>query len=351
LKIFLVESRFFAVWLCGVMKVHSFPQVLALWLIALTVPAVAQKFAQPRKELGTLTYQSVPGWGVLPEGLTLGPTHGGVAVDKKGNVYLSTDNAAGIFVFSSEGKFLRTMAPEFAGTLSLTLATENGTEFLYGAHFRRSRVFKMTLDGTAVLVIGFPKESGLYGARGEGFMPSSVAVAPDGSIFVADGFGKHVIHKFTPEGQYLKSFAGEGRGDGQLVACQGIAIEPRFEKTLLVACDTDNRRLQYFDLDGKFLQIAALEMDKPTAVSFYGPYMAVAQLQGRVSILDQRNKLVAIVGDNPDRHEWEKFSLPRAGWRENVCVAPHGIAFTKEGDLYVQEWSLVGRITKFRLSR
>lgn len=333
------------------MKARYFPLVLAVWLIASTVPADAQKFAQPKSEVDTLTYQSVPEWGGLPQGLTLGPTHGGVAVDKKGNVYLSTDNAAGIFVFSSEGKFLRTMAPEFAGTLSLTLATENGTEFLYGAHFRRSRVFKMTLDGTAVLIIGFPRESRLYGARGEGFKPSSVAVAPDGSIFVADGFGKHVIHKFTPEAQYLGSFGGEGRADGQFVACQGIAIDPRFEKKLLVVCDTDNRRLQYFDLDGKFVQIAALDMDKPSSVSFCGPYMAVAQLQGRISILDQRNKLVAIVGDNPDRREWEKFSLPRAEWKENVCVAPHGIAFTKEGDIYVQEWSTIGRVTKFRLVR
>src|SRR5687768_11273167 len=58
---------------------------------------------------GPHTYQSVPNWCQIPEGRkTLGTTHGGVLVDKKGNIYFSMDGGdQGILVYGADGKMIR----------------------------------------------------------------------------------------------------------------------------------------------------------------------------------------------------------------------------------------------------
>src|SRR4051812_22838013 len=75
--------------------------------------------------------QPATGWSAIPEGVAFGPTHGGVALDKNGAVYVSTDSDGGIFVFGPNGNLLRVMGPEYAGTLSLTIASQGNVEYLY----------------------------------------------------------------------------------------------------------------------------------------------------------------------------------------------------------------------------
>jgi DNA-binding beta-propeller fold protein YncE len=293
-------------------------------------------------------FRTVPGWGAIPSNLTLGPTHGGIAVDRTGNVYVSTDNAAGIFVFARDGHFVKTIAPTFAGTHALLIRNENGTEYLYGIHLRRARAFKMALDGTPVLILPFPKASGLYGPNGEGYKPGAIAVAPDQSIFVADGYGSNFIHKYNPQGQYLGSFGGSGHEEGKFSDCHGLAIDSRGSgDPLLLVCDCDNRRLQEFDLSGKFVRVLVNDLGRPANVSFSGQNMAVAELEGRVTILDQNNAPVAYLGANPDQKQWADFRLPQSSWKEGVFVAPHGLCWEGgTGNLYVQDWSIPGRLTK-----
>src|SRR5262245_60429250 len=58
---------------------------------------------------GANTYQSVPNWCQIPEGRkTLGETHGGVLVDKKGNIYFSMDSGPdAILVYGADGKMIK----------------------------------------------------------------------------------------------------------------------------------------------------------------------------------------------------------------------------------------------------
>ncbi len=278
----------------------------------------------------------------------LGPTHGGVAVDKAGHVYFSTDSSAGIFVFGADGRFIRSMGAEFAGTLALAIAEQDGVEYLYGAHFRGARVLKARLNGGRPATLPFPKEAGIYGPQGEGYKPSAVAVAPDGSIFVADGFGTDYIHKYDAAGTYLGSFGGKGAEEGKLMHCQGLAIDARFGEPLLLACDTDNRRLQYFSLGGEFVQIAANDLRRPVAAACFGTCVAVAELDGRVTILDQNNAVAMRLGDNPNQTHWSNFRLAAADFQDGIFAAPHGLGWDRAGNLYLQEWNLTGRVVKMR---
>jgi hypothetical protein len=55
---------------------------------------------------GLMTFETVPGWGLGEDGKSvLGATHGGVVIDKAGNVYVSASK--GVVVFSPDGKVLR----------------------------------------------------------------------------------------------------------------------------------------------------------------------------------------------------------------------------------------------------
>src|SRR5437867_1846798 len=66
-----------------------------------------------------------------PDQKSLGPCHGGVVLDKKGDVYVTTDTPRGIVVFSAAGKYLRALGP--TRIHALEVQEENGVEYLYAA--------------------------------------------------------------------------------------------------------------------------------------------------------------------------------------------------------------------------
>src|SRR5438552_12660065 len=80
-----------------------------------------------------------------PGGKQLGPCHGGVVIDKTGNIYVTTDTDRGIVVFSQEGKFLRAVGP--TRVHGLEIREESGVEYIYGARPNDHEVVKLRLNG------------------------------------------------------------------------------------------------------------------------------------------------------------------------------------------------------------
>ena len=76
-------------------------------------------------------------------------------------------------------------------------------------HTRRHEALKTTLDGKVEWTLGWPEASGIYQKEDE-FNPTSIAVTPDGQIFVADGYGKSWVHLYDKDRKYVKSFGGPG---------------------------------------------------------------------------------------------------------------------------------------------
>jgi len=304
----------------------------------------------PRKVLAyhELKFACVPNYfPAQPDNQPLGPVHGGAAVDRAGNVYISTDTPRGILVFGPDGKYLRHFGPTLIH--GLYLAREGDGEYLYAARPTAHEVLKLKTDGTISWTMGYPQTSGVY-AKADEFNPTNMVALPDGTIFVADGYGKNWIHKFDRDRKYVKSFGGPGGNpaeDGKFNRCHGLAVDMRGPKPLLIVCNRESGRVEQWDTIGNLVKVLQRNLRMPAAADVAGDYVAIAELQGRVTILGKDNSIAAQIGDNPAVSQRANFELEPAQWTDGICNSPHGIAFDRAGNVIVSEWSKFGRLHKF----
>lgn len=279
-----------------------------------------------------------------PGGKPLGACHGGAVIDKAGNIYVTTDTSRGIVVFSSAGKFVRAFGP--TRIHALELREEGGVEYLYCARPSDHEVVKIKLDGTQEWAIHFPAESGLY-KDAKGFRPCAVTVAPDGSIFIADGYGSNFVLKFDKNRKFVKAFGGPGKEEGKFQTCHGIGLDTRQGRPLLLVCNRNNNRVEHWDLDGNFVKVIQKDLRMPAAVHIRGDYALFPELQGRATLLDKDGAIVAQVGDNPNEKQRANYGLPQDQWKDGICNSPHGASIDKDGNLVIAEWTQFGHLHKF----
>ncbi|MBA4150345.1 MAG: 6-bladed beta-propeller [Verrucomicrobia bacterium] len=280
-----------------------------------------------------------------PGNLPLGPCHGGAVIDKAGNIYVTTDTERGIVVYSPKGKFLRAVGP--TKIHALEIRSEKGTEYIYAARPSHHEVIKLKLNGEQVWALHYPKEAGIYKDE-KGFKPCAVTVAPDGSIFVADGYGSNHVLKFDKNRKFVKAFGGPGEDEGKFKTCHGIAFDNRHSKPLLLVCNRNNNRVEHWDLDGNFVRVIQKDLRMPAAVHIRGDYAVFPELQGRVTVLNKKGDIVAQLGDNPEASHRANFGLAPDQWKEGICNSPHGASMDKKGDIVVSEWSKFGNLHKYK---
>jgi DNA-binding beta-propeller fold protein YncE len=120
------------------------------------------------------------------------------------------------------------------------------------------RVF--TADGKLLQTLGKKNEPSATGSKawstpvqhaaGPFNMVTNVALAPNGNLYVADGYGNAQAHVFSPSGELLFSWGEFGSGPGQFKLPHATAVDRR--GTVYVA-DRENSRIQVFKGDGTFV--------------------------------------------------------------------------------------------------
>jgi len=315
---------------------------------------------------GEHTYEVHHDWGQLPAGMRLGNTHG-VVEDSQGNIYVahtvhaSSERKDTLLVFDNKGRLIRSWGNDFqGGAHGLHLRKEGKDEFLYFVDTGKGRpgipidlkhaaMIKMTLRGEEVLRIGYPYESPFYKKDGSTkFSPTNVAIAPNGDIYLSDGYGSYFIQQYDAKGKFIRSFGGLGKEAGQLAVPHGLVVDARSpgEPYLLVA-DRTNNRLQRFTLDGKHIGFDS-GVNLPCHFHIRKDVAVIPDLAARVTLLDRNNKVIAHLGEDT-AGDWRKLrTLERTEFRPGKFVSPHGACFDHSGNLFIAEWVEVGRLTKLQ---
>ena len=307
----------------------------------------APKAGSVRMGCGIMTFETVPGWGMRPNGESaIGPTHGGVVVDKDGNIYTSAKR--GVFVFSPEGKVIKSYEGDAYTQLhDMEIREEDGAEFIYGARDANAEGIKFNAkSGEVVLRLPFPEESGL---KLKNFKPTAITVAPNGEIYLSNGYASNHIFRFDKEGKYLSHFGEKGNRLKQFNTAHGMTLDTRYDPPRLLICDRNHRpkgRLVHYSLAGEFIEEVVTGLGMPTSVAVQGEYVSVPDLQGRVVILDKTNTIMAVLGHNPDPKKGYNYNIPQEEWIEGVFSGTHGSYWDAGGNLYVQDWNVDGRIMK-----
>ena len=294
-------------------------------------------------------YKAVADWVKLADGRDkIGNMHGDVAVSSAGEVYVSVQDAkAGLQVYGNDGKWIRNVKGAPSDLHGFVIRKQEDGEFIYGPRLQGQEILKITLDGKVVLRIPASVIPDKFKNRGRVRL-TGMDVAPNGDLYVTDGYSSDYVHRFDKTGKYLTSFGGRGE-PYKFRTLHKIIVDTRFSPPRLLGTDRANMRVIHMSLDGKFLGEVAKGLLLPACAAIHGDLAAIGEIKGRVTLLDKEGKVVKQLGYNDHKDEVGTNRTPRIKWRTGIMTAPHGVAFNAKGDLFVAEYSTIGRV--HRLNR
>lgn len=324
---------------------------------------------------GELTFEWIDDWAKLPESESLrrGWAHHGLVVTSSGDLIAFHPGDPLFLQIDPSGNLTRAWETTIAEAHGVTLVEENRTEYLWIADQGAKRapdagyqyqtvqrgwqVVKLTLDGTPVQSLERPPLGVYDDAR---FAPTGVAVNEErdggnGDIWVTDGYGQSLVHRYSRTGAYRGHLDGSD-GAGRFSCPHCLWFDSRKTDPELYVADRSNRRIQVFDGEGRFKRVIGGGLfTSPSGFARLGDYLAVAELRARIAILDPDDRIAAYLGEN-------EAACARAGWpnetssdgstvrtsqlRPGKLNSPHGIAADAAGNLYVSEWLIGGRLIK-----
>ena len=182
----------------------------------------------------------------------------------------------------------------------------------------------------ASLVTGTPgSEPGQFQA------PRGIAVASDGSIYVADSRNNRIQH-LAADGSVINTwgtFADANSGNapgGSFNEPWGIVVG---KDGSVFVTDTWNNRIQKFTADGQFIKMWGFFGQAETPDAFWGPRGLAVDGEGRVYVTDTGNKRVVIF--TADGEYVAQFGS--AGFDPGQFSEPVGIAIDSQGKVFVAD--------------
>ncbi len=266
--------------------------------------------------MGGRRYRVERPWGEVPGDLDL-VALSQLAVDSKGRVLAFQRADPPVLVFEPDGAFHAAWGRGRIADAHGIFVSGDDRVFLVDRDAHQILIF--TTMGEPLGEIGERHEANFQGPFNH---PTDVALAADGEIYVSDGYGNSVVHRFSPEGEHIATWGRPGAGEGEFTTPHAVWVDTR--DRVLVA-DRENDRVQLFDRDGGFLGAWG---------DFYHPMDISEDDQGRILVTDQIPRLSMLDGDGT------LVGRSRAVWN-----GAHGIACNAKGDIFLAEMR-PNRITK-----
>lgn len=304
---------------------------------------------------GRFRYRPVVDWAKLPEGWQFLDAVG-VATDSKGDVFVFNRGGHPMIVFDRNGKFLRSWGEEiFVRPHGLTIGPDDA---IYCVDDFGHNVHKFSPDGTLLLTLNLSGQRSDTGATtidyrtirqaaGPFNMPTNLALAPNGEMYVSDGYGNARVHRFAPDGALISSWGTPGAGPGEFHVPHGIAVD---RHGIVYVADRENSRIQLFSPEGEYLR-EWNDIARPCQVFIDDQdHVFVAELGYRAGMFPGnepppgnptggRMSIYNLAGELQSR--WGGGDNPTA---PGDFYAPHDVWVDRFGDLYVSEvtWSAGG---------
>jgi hypothetical protein len=277
--------------------------------------------------------------------------------DTQGRIILLTNHTRNnIIIYNKSGRLIDTWGSEYPGAHGLTLVDEGGEDFLYITDYERHEVIKTTLDGRTVMVMECPLESEQYTSKAQ-YLPTETAVAPNGDIYVTDGYGLQYILHYNAKGDLLNIFGGNGDKEHHFQNAHGIAIDQReaSEPTLLIT-ERQQNKLKRFTMDGTYISSIILPGAYICRPVIHKKNVFLATIwsgdgspgTGFITVLDENNRLVSAPGGC--QPVYEKGVLKPMYQALKVFIHPHDVCIDEDENMYVAQWN-AGNIYPIKLYR
>lgn len=294
--------------------------------------AVTTATAGPIIGTGRHRYRYIRDWARLPRGWTFGDADPSLrpprsvvkgACMPSGDIVVVARGAHPVLVFDQGGGFVTAWGEgQFTPWLHGVTAARDGSLWIIDSALHAAT--RHTPDGRLLQTLGEPGSPAptWYGRPFN--MPTGLAEAPDGTLYVSDGYGNRRVHRFAPDGTHLLSWGEPGDGPGQFALVHYLAVGA--DGTVYV-CDRENDRVQLFDGEGKFLS-GWRGFERPSDIALGDGYACIVGADG-LSFMTPAGERLAHIGAN---EPFDGAFRAHGVWldaEENVFVAQFGRVVSK----------------------
>ena len=304
---------------------------------------------------GSHRYEWIDNWATLPDTPSHsgnGRTHG-IAALPGGEIVVFCQADPAVLIYDNNGERIDAWGDRFLGAHGLTTVGDTpATARLWLTDQGTCEVVRTTLDGRDDLTLPWPEHPGYDGEKAHAYVPTWVAQnetrwGGDGSIWVADGYGASLIHRYTPEGKHIATIDGTA-GAGRFKCPHSLAFDTRRGQPELYVADRGHARVQVFDAHGEFLRAFGNDfLTSPCSFDFHDGLCLVPELFGSVALLDEEDAHITRLGHHPDAKATPGWpNVAAAHLKPGQFNSPHDACFDAQGNIYVAEWIVGGRITK-----
>jgi DNA-binding beta-propeller fold protein YncE len=297
------------------------------------IPKLAFRSSYPRTNLST-GYDVVPSWPSRPKNLTWGAV-AGIAISPSDQIWTFNRGPVPVQVYTADGEFVRSWGEgQFREPHQVRIDREG---FVWLVDSGRHVVKKFTPEGKLHLTLGSDDEPGEDSTHLN--RPTDVAIARNGHLFVADGYGNNRIVHFDNRGQFVGTWGSLGSAPGQFSLPHSIALDSQGR---LFVADRNNARVQVFDQAGRFLDewrdllvpwhIVITDRDEVYVCGSSPMRWPKIPIPGLIVGIPPKDQLIMVF--TPDGRATKLFTFPK-GQHSGELEWVHGIAVDHGGNLYL----------------
>ena len=337
------------------MPVRSPKPSPSAWISALVAITLFAPGAHLIAQSGPSPYRTVDGWAKLPDGRQMGAV-GKVTTDPDGeHIWAVIRCDAGGDRFGNEcmdsaldpvvkfdldgnvvasfggGMFIWPHGIDVDSNGNVWVTDAVSSANIPDGDSRGHQVIKFSPSGEVLFRLGTP---GVAGSGPRSFnSPSDVVVAPNGTVFIADGHnndGNNRVVTYTSDGEYVRAWGRTGYGPQEFRALHAIDMDSNGR---IFVGDRSNNRIQIFEEDGTHLATWT-QFGRPSGIAFDG--------NGQIFVADSES-------DNVQNPGWEmgiRIGDVETGWVTDFIIYPWGdprevpgngaefVAVDRDGNMY-----------------